>query len=116
MESRWVSEIWAAVLSAMVLKEWRLPKARSFGVAFTICWTSSTVLGVSRLSVWKVRFPAQLVRGAGVSPAAKRERRVLVRNAPEVFKNSLLFIGLNLFQSLKLWQSPIEPLCFQALP
>jgi hypothetical protein len=40
-----LSEIWAWVLSAMVLKEWRLPRARSLGAALDDCWTSATVLG-----------------------------------------------------------------------
>ena len=55
--SIWVSclrEIWLSVLSAMPLKEWRTPRARSLGVVLTMCWTSSMVLGWWRLLVWKV--------------------------------------------------------------
>ncbi len=35
----------AWVLSAMVLKEWPRPRARSLGQLLTMCWTSATVLG-----------------------------------------------------------------------
>ena len=44
-------EIWAWVLSAMALKEWPRPRARSLGEDLTICWTSSTVAGWWRWSV-----------------------------------------------------------------
>jgi hypothetical protein len=44
---RW-SEIWFCVLSAIVLKEWRVPRARSLAQLLTAWRTSSMEPGVNR--------------------------------------------------------------------
>src|SRR3569833_3169323 len=52
----------SSLLSAMVLKQCRVPSAFSLGSFFTSACTSSTVLGYCTLSVLYVRLPAQFFR------------------------------------------------------
>ena len=63
ISSRFKSEIWFCVLSAMRLKECREPSALSLAQLFTTCRTSSTEAGLYRRLVLKVRLPAQFSRG-----------------------------------------------------
>ena len=83
------------MLSAILLKQCLVPSPRTFFTFLIVSWSSATVLGVYKLSVLYVRFPAQLVRGSdfgfsahenycgNAAPAAKTE---------EVLRKVLLFI------------------------
>src|ERR1700680_4581417 len=82
-----------SLLSAMLLKQWRGPRAFCFGCFFTQSWTWSCDLAAYKRSVLYSRLPAQFVSLSVPAQAKRRRKEGLAIVAEESLMKVRLFIA-----------------------